>query len=524
MTTQVTVQDRTVSMPVNGQLADRPVVLEFDDLQKSFGGHQVLQGVSAQLRQGEVVLLRGDNGSGKTTLLNILSGNLEPDKGNIHLKANGSAERFHFPRRWWQELNPFDHFTPERVAWEGVGRTWQDVRLFSTASLADNIAAATPRQTGENPLNALFCPGAVRQMERENQAKSQKILVRLGLIGRNDSSSDRVSLGQTKRVAIARAVQGGAKVLFLDEPLAGLDRQGIEGVMGLLSELVQQHSLTLVIVEHVFNIPRILDLADTVWTLEDGQIAVESPTDVRKQRDECFGVDTVSRIAKALGDDREVICEALPGGASLMRISSQHCEARNPGPPLLELRDLVVRRGKRVVIGWEDASGTVQGLSFSVAHGEIAILQAPNGWGKTTLLEALAGTIPIERGKFCLDGIVMASLPSWERVRQGLAYLRAKSSAFLQLEVCESLRLAGIMENHDLMAKALQTRVVSSLSGGERQKLALACHSRSAKCHLLDEPFSALDAKSLAAWQALTKLQCDVNSGILMALPNTTEF
>ena len=107
------------------------VVLCIRDLKKTFGGQVVLDSASADLREGEVVLLRGDNGSGKTTLLNILSGNLEPDAGSIHLQANGTAEHFKFPRRWWENLNPFDHFTPERVAREGVGRS--QVRVLSGA-------------------------------------------------------------------------------------------------------------------------------------------------------------------------------------------------------------------------------------------------------------------------------------------------------------------------------------------------------------------------------------------------------
>jgi len=118
---------------------DDGALLRIKGLCKAFGGQVVLDGVSLELRRGEVALLRGDNGSGKTTLLNILTGNLEPDAGTIQLFTNGMAENFHFPRRWWQHLNPFDHFSPERVAGEGVGRTWQDIRLFSEQSLCDNI-------------------------------------------------------------------------------------------------------------------------------------------------------------------------------------------------------------------------------------------------------------------------------------------------------------------------------------------------------------------------------------------------
>lgn len=118
------------------------VVLRAQGLRKAFGGQRVLDDLDLILHEGEVVLLRGENGSGKTTLLNILTGNLEPDTGTIEYLADSTPRSYSFPRRWWQELNPFDHFTPEFVAREGIGRTWQDVRLFGSQSLRDNFGLA----------------------------------------------------------------------------------------------------------------------------------------------------------------------------------------------------------------------------------------------------------------------------------------------------------------------------------------------------------------------------------------------
>src|SRR3712207_1248084 len=123
------------AVPPLSYLRAGPCLLEAEGLFKAFGGQIVLNRVDLELRQGEVVLLRGENGSGKTTLLNILPGNLEPDVGTIRYYADGTPRSYRFPRRWWQELNPFDHFTPEFVAREGIGRTWQEVRLFGTQSL-----------------------------------------------------------------------------------------------------------------------------------------------------------------------------------------------------------------------------------------------------------------------------------------------------------------------------------------------------------------------------------------------------
>ncbi len=110
--------------------SEAEVVLRATDIRRSFGGTVVLDRVSAELRRGEVVLLRGDNGSGKTTLLNILTGSLTPDSGTIDVMLPSGHEHFSFPKRWTQVLNLADNFTPERVAKSGVSRTWQEIRLF----------------------------------------------------------------------------------------------------------------------------------------------------------------------------------------------------------------------------------------------------------------------------------------------------------------------------------------------------------------------------------------------------------
>jgi ABC-type branched-subunit amino acid transport system ATPase component len=98
-------------------------LLRAKGIQKRFGKDEVLRGVDAELHEGEVVLLTGENGSGKTTLLNILTGNLEPDAGEIRYLADDSPRGYEFPRPRWRNLNPWDHFRPEFVAMEGIGRT-----------------------------------------------------------------------------------------------------------------------------------------------------------------------------------------------------------------------------------------------------------------------------------------------------------------------------------------------------------------------------------------------------------------
>ncbi len=503
-------------------------ILEARDVSKHFGGQTVLENVSIHLNRGEVVLLRGENGSGKTTLLNILTGNLEPDAGVIKYKADDSPRDYHFPRRWWQELNPWYHFRPEFVAREGVGRTWQDVRLFGSQSLRDNIAVAKPDQPGENPILALVAPGYVRKVDAQIRAEADAILARLGLASRESSSGDMISLGQSKRVAIARAVTAGASILFLDEPLSGLDRQGIADILTLLESLVRERELTLVIVEHVFNQAYLQGLVTTDWLLEKGRIlrsgipiqnslegaahaALETRTPSPTTRPEWFQL--------LAGDNAEIIDESFPRGATLTRIR-RHDRFKQSSKPILEISNLIVNRGPRTVIGL-DNHGIATGLNLAINEGEIAILQAPNGWGKSTLIAAIAGLLPTEGGEIYIERKPLSGLPTWERVRKGLRALPSDQNTFSSLTVKETIKLAGSSERGDKLG-VLADRVASSLSGGQKQRLALLCQQNHASSKLLvfDEPFSMLDMSAIK--EAAQNLLSSTTDTVLVVVPSST--
>jgi branched-chain amino acid transport system ATP-binding protein len=477
-------------VPATGTEGACEPVLRASGLGKAYGGQRVLDGASLTLHPGEVVLLRGANGSGKTTLLNVLTGNLEPDAGLIELGSGPMKDRFEFPRNWWRRLSPANRFTPERVAHRGVGRTWQDLRLFASQSLLDNIGVATPGQIGENPFRALISPSAVRAQDREIRRAADHALGELGLAERVDSSADRISLGQAKRVTIARAVQAGARILFLDEPLAGLDAGGLGEVMALLRRVSRESGVTLVIVEHVFNIPLVLELADTVWTLRDGRLDVEAPSDVLAEHVGETDEERVRRWSRVLRLDGTVETHRLPKGGLLTTLVPS---GATRDEVVMEVTDLVVHRGNRLVIG-EELDGSIHGLSFRLFKGCPAILAAPNGWGKTTLLETIAGVGSVTRGIVRLNGIPVDRLPPWTRACAGLSVLQARNHTFPGLSTSECLRLAGTT-HLPASLEPLRERLVSSLSGGERQRLAIACAVArpGASALVLDEPFSALD-------------------------------
>ena len=507
----------TKSISSHSQAGER-TILRVEGLHKTFGGQVVLDRVSLELQRGEVVLLRGDNGSGKTTLLNILTGNLEADAGTIQLFTNGVEEDFHFPRHWWQGLNPFDRFTPERMSREGIGRTWQEIRLFPTQNLRNNIALATPGQLGENPVWALLRRRAVQRQERVILNSAEEALSELGLKGRKISSADKISLGQSKRVAIARAVQTGARIFFLDEPLAGLDEAGVGEVMNLLEKLACDEKITLVIVEHVFNISRMLDLATTVWTLGSGKVTVETPASVRAEIKQTAVNGIQDWVGKIAGIDNTILNRKLPGGAVLSTVIAADT---NANPVALEVEDLVVCRGKRIVIGEQAQNARLHGLSFTLHRGQLAFLQAPNGWGKTTLLEAIAGLIPITRGSIRLNGKPVQDLPAWERTANGMSLLQARNHSFPGLSVREVLRLSHVSPIPENIAHLLE-RHISNLSGGEKQMVAWLCKTKTNEgIHFLDEPFSALDIFYLETLQNYFRSVKGNNMSCFVAIPSS---
>ncbi len=486
----------TTSTKSQLRVDESPVLLRAEGLKKRFGGQIVLDGVDLELRQGEVVLLRGENGSGKTTLLNILTGNLEPDAGIIRYQADDTPRSYRFPRRWWHDLNPFDHFTPEFVSREGVCRTWQDVRLFESQSLRDNIAVAHPENVGENPMTALFRPSRSSKRDLQIADEASSILSRLGLSGREESSADKISLGQSKRVAIARAVASGARVLLLDEPLAGLDLDGVADVLALLESLVSEHEITIIVVEHTYTQRRLRDLVTTHWLLQDGKIrrsnVAKNEIEVRAPQATAGTERTMNRpewLSMLSSDEDSISEEALDNGGVLMRVRSQ-VEFREEAKPILEISNIMIRRGSRVVIG-SDGIEPSQGLSFSLHENELGILFAPNGWGKSSLLAAICGLIPLESGSIRLDGIDLNGLDPAKRFRYGLRALPSDNQIFPNLKVRDLMKLSRSGTTPAAVA-GLSNRLCSSLSGGERKKVAIAAMSKG-RIGVYDEPFYALD-------------------------------
>jgi ABC-type multidrug transport system ATPase subunit len=365
---------------------------------------------------------------------------------------------------------------------------------------------------GENPLLAVLRRGSVRRQEAELQRVARVRLEDLGLGDRVESSADRVSLGQSKRVAISRAVQAGAKILCLDEPLAGVDEDGIREVMGMLRELAQEEQITLVIVAHVFHVTRILDLATAIWTLKDCHISIESPHSVRINS----GPSEISEIDRWLQDlGGTVVTHDLAGNALLKIVRIPGVQI---GTVVLAVRDLVIYRGGRLVGG--ECAEEFRGISFEIRQGELALLEAPNGWGKTTLLESLMALVPIHQGLIELEGNDIHKLTPNQRAALGMIFLQSRGNFFRTLSVRDMMKLNQIGCDFKGIDDIADKRV-AELSGGERQSLIASCilGSQGLKIALLDEPFLALDSRRIAMLKTSLLEMLNKTASLLLAIP-----
>lgn len=471
-------------------------LLRFRDLHKSFGGQTVLGGINGEIRPCEVILLRGENGSGKTTLLNILSGCLEPDRGSIEIaKPDGvDRESFTFPHPWYRGINPFEHFTPERVARLGISRTWQDIRLIASLDLADNIAVAAPSSC-DSPWAALFQWRRTLQTHDTHRATAHNRLAALGLIERDDSSGAKISLGQSKRVALARAIQADARVILLDEPLSGLDASGVREIVGQLRELAVQHRLTLVIVEHVLNIPCLLDFVTSVWTLQDGTLSMGTPLAVQEDiTQRGLGESIHDLIKKTIEPKTNAIRAQLPGGASLTTylVSGGH-DAGFEETPIVETRNLRVKRGFRNLFAIPaDKEAKQTGVSFTLHDKTINVLEAPNGWGKTSFLDCMIGNLQRTGGDIMFLGCIQQrDFTPNQFFDDGGRALSSTSKMFPSLTVGEVSKLTGCrVEAFD------SNRRVGGLSGGELRQLSLLAQSPG-KFVIVDEFAHSLDGSKM---------------------------
>ncbi len=227
-------------------------VLRTENLHKRFGGIVVSDNVNLTIASGEILGLIGPNGAGKTSLFNLISGVLKPDAGRIYL--NGQA---------------IDSQPLYKRARMGIARTWQNMLLFRTMSVMDNMLIAPRDYGGESILRATLGFGRLRTEERAARDRAMAILGRMGLTQTADAMVTDLPFGQQKLIGLARTLMNDGPLLLLDEPMAGVEGAAYE----TMQTIVRQEAAAgraVCVVEH--NVSFIRDLCSRAVFMANGKI------------------------------------------------------------------------------------------------------------------------------------------------------------------------------------------------------------------------------------------------------------
>jgi ABC-type branched-subunit amino acid transport system ATPase component len=242
-------------------LDEAPVVLEVNGLTKRFGGITAVDDVTFQLRQGEILGLIGPNGAGKTTIFDIISGLLPIDGGRMSFQGVDITS-----------------LGPDKRAALGLGRSFQDARIFPTLTVAENIAIGLERHLNERDhLAALLNLPAVQQQEEDVAFTVEDLIELMSLGAFRDKFVGELSTGSRRIVDLAMAIAHDPTVLLLDEPSSGIAQRETEALGPLLKRIQHEAGCALLIIEH--DMPLIRSISDQIIALDLGAVVTQGTPD-----------------------------------------------------------------------------------------------------------------------------------------------------------------------------------------------------------------------------------------------------
>ena len=273
-------------------------VLHLENITMQFGGVVAVNNLSMDIYEGEIVSLIGPNGAGKTTAFNCITGVYEPTNGKVTLCGETIVENF--PRGKMKKLYAGDNagmytktvsHTPDYITQKGIARTFQNIRLFKSMTVFDNVLTAMHVRRTSNVFSATFRLN--RKEEAEQRAETERLLKLVDLYDVRDELATNLPYGRQRHLEIARALATKPSLLLLDEPAAGMNPQETEELTAFIRELRDKLHLTIFLIEHHMNL--VMDISDRIYVIDFGkQIAQGVPAEIQNDQrviDAYLGVD-----------------------------------------------------------------------------------------------------------------------------------------------------------------------------------------------------------------------------------------
>ena len=263
-------------------------VLKIENATMQFGGVVAVDNLNLEINQGEIVALIGPNGAGKTTAFNVVTGVYQPTNGAVWF--NGEKIIENHPQGKMKSLYKGEHAgeytqviapTPDKITKLGMARTFQNIRLWKSQTVFDNVLIAKHCRTTSNVFSATFRLN--RKEEKEQREEVMKLLEIVGLADVKDELATSLPYGKQRRLEIARALAAEPQLLLLDEPAAGMNPQETDELTAFIGQIRDEFKLTIFLIEHHMNL--VMDISDRIYVLDFGKLIAEgTPAEIQNNK------------------------------------------------------------------------------------------------------------------------------------------------------------------------------------------------------------------------------------------------